>query len=391
MQRFPEFDDAVQDLSELLDRRLVVVNESMRVIAYSIHESPQERERLSHLLTHSSTWALPRTAKRPHSLERPPGFGPTCFIRLLSSDGHIIGHLLIPLLDKEAVNGKIDGEVVEAATRWAERLGDLLEAWSRSADEYASRSRELTINLVTGSPQQHTEAVELLCNERMLSISERYCVVVLGVDPRTATQQGHKKASLAVSHTVQFVNETSTATVIGGVLEDDVGVLVFPRPVVIPRLIRILERPALSEVRAGIGPLTTLNEIQRSYERARLTWRATYLAPDDYEVVVAWDQLGLDGTLARLPLEGFTVDDLSLTMRELLENITSAALLRTLEAYLESGGDAQQTARALKIHRSTLYYRLEKIRNAISGDLRDGVTRRELHTGMRIAKLANLL
>ena len=42
------------------------------------------------------------------------------------------------------------------------------------------------------------------------------------------------------------------------------------------------------------------------------------------------------------------------------------------------------------IHRSTLYYRLDRIRELTGRDLRDGRTRRELHTGIRIAQLAGL-
>lgn len=391
MHRLPELDDAVQDLSELLDRRLVVVNDSRRVVAYSIHESPWDRERLSHVLTHSTTWPSPRTATASHCVEDLPEVGQTLFIRLTDSSQYIIGHLILPLNEAEKSEQKVNEGVITTATQGAARLSDLLEAWQQKTYEQAVRSRQLTVDLLSGSSQCSFAAAETLLSERILSASDHYCAVALGVDPRAATQHKHEKAALAVDHTVQFVNDTSTATVVGGVLEDDVGVLVFPRPVVVSRLIRILERPQLRHVRAGIGSLTTLNDIKRSFEWARITWRAAYLAPEDYEIAVAWDELGLDGTLARLPLEDYTLQDLPPSMRKLLRNVDSPVLLGTLEAYLAAGGDAQQTARVLNIHRSTLYYRLDKLRNAISDDLRDGNLRRELHTGLRIAKLANLM
>jgi len=391
MQRLPEFDDAIQDLSEQLDRRLVILDESMRAVAYSIHETAQDRKRLSHILAHSSTWSAPRTAKARYRIEELPEIGAMLFIRLVDSNQYIIGHLVIPLTDPEKVAERVDDAVASVAIQDAERLGDLLEAWRHNAANQTTRSHQHTVDLVTGNPQQRSEAADALLADRILSTSDRYCAVALGVDPRTATKQDHEKAALAVSRTVRFVNETSTATVVGGTLEDNVGVLVFPRPVVIPRLIRILEWPPLAQVRAGIGPLTTLDDIQRSFARARTAWRATYLAPYDYEIVVAWDELGLDGTLARLPVEDFTLEDLPASIRQLLGNVDSPVLLSTLEAYLSAGGDAQQTARTLHIHRSTLYYRLDKVRNAISGDLRNGELRRELHTGLRIAKLARLL
>lgn len=53
VDRLPELDDAVQDLAEAVGRRLVVMDHALRVVAYSIHETPEDRRRLFHLLAHS--------------------------------------------------------------------------------------------------------------------------------------------------------------------------------------------------------------------------------------------------------------------------------------------------------------------------------------------------
>ena len=47
-------------------------------------------------------------------------------------------------------------------------------------------------------------------------------------------------------------------------------------------------------------------------------------------------------------------------------------LIHTLDVYLALGGDARKTAETLHLHRSTLYYRLDKITEAVGGDLGDG-------------------
>lgn len=60
-------------------------------------------------------------------------------------------------------------------------------------------------------------------------------------------------------------------------------------------------------------------------------------------------------------------------------------------ATLDAGGDARASAVALGIHRSTLYYRLTRIRATAGVDLGDGIARRDLHTGLRAARLAGLL
>ena len=65
-------------------------------------------------------------------------------------------------------------------------------------------------------------------------------------------------------------------------------------------------------------------------------------------------------------------------------------LIHTLDAYLTHGCDVRKTAEALHLHRSTLYYRLEKITEAIGGDLKDGEARFELMLGIRLANMARL-
>ncbi|MGV0779300.1 PucR family transcriptional regulator [Mycolicibacterium sp. XJ775] len=65
-------------------------------------------------------------------------------------------------------------------------------------------------------------------------------------------------------------------------------------------------------------------------------------------------------------------------------------LLRTLETYLANGGDVRRTSEDMYLHRSTLYYRLEKLTEAVGSDLSDGETRFELMLSLRLARLAGL-
>ncbi|MCV7392093.1 PucR family transcriptional regulator [Mycolicibacterium porcinum] len=65
-------------------------------------------------------------------------------------------------------------------------------------------------------------------------------------------------------------------------------------------------------------------------------------------------------------------------------------LLRTLETYLANGGDVRRTSEDMYLHRSTLYYRLEKVTEAVGSDLTDGETRFDLMLSLRLARLAGL-
>lgn len=383
MQRSPELDDAVQDLAEQLGRRLLVLDQAMKVVAYSIHESPEDRRRLFHLLAHSDSWSRPPTATTPSALADLPEVGRVQFHRLLDSTRHIVGHLVIVLGDAGA-----EVPVAEAST---DRLAQLLEARQAGSADRLATARSLTADLVVGDDARRKAAAAELLRQGLLSNSDSYCAVALGVDPRGATPVELGQAELAVAATLRFVRESSTATVTGSVLADHIGVLVFPRPVVVARLERILARPQTSAVRAGIGPLAGLTDLHRSFDRARWTWRASWLAPAEHPVVQTWRSVGLDGILARLPLEDFHREDLPALVADLLSQRPSAVLVDTLEAYLAAGGDAKRTAQLLRIHRSTLYYRLDQLRPLLVGDLADGVVRRELHVGLRLARMAGLL
>jgi DNA-binding PucR family transcriptional regulator len=61
-----------------------------------------------------------------------------------------------------------------------------------------------------------------------------------------------------------------------------------------------------------------------------------------------------------------------------------AELVKTLARYLDCGGNYDLTADSLKVHRSTLRYRLGRIRDITGRDLNDADTRLNLHLATRV-------
>lgn len=57
-------------------------------------------------------------------------------------------------------------------------------------------------------------------------------------------------------------------------------------------------------------------------------------------------------------------------------------LMRTARAVLDHGGDVAAAAQSLHVHRTTLYYRLDRIDDLIGVDLRTGQERTELHLAL---------
>jgi PucR C-terminal helix-turn-helix domain len=112
------------------------------------------------------------------------------------------------------------------------------------------------------------------------------------------------------------------------------------------------------------------------------------------EAETTWTELGSWRTVAVLA-QGYTnnpADLVPLIHPGILSLIREGRgdLVHTLDVYLGHGGDARKTAATLHLHRSSLYYRLEKLSEAVGGDLHDGDARFELRLGIRLAYLARI-
>lgn len=62
-------------------------------------------------------------------------------------------------------------------------------------------------------------------------------------------------------------------------------------------------------------------------------------------------------------------------------------LVATLEAYLDYGGALGQASEVLGVHRNTLLYRVDKIEQALGVDLKDALTRLNLHVAVKAFRL----
>jgi DNA-binding PucR family transcriptional regulator len=67
-----------------------------------------------------------------------------------------------------------------------------------------------------------------------------------------------------------------------------------------------------------------------------------------------------------------------------------ADLVMTLTQYLDCGGNYDAAAKSLTIHRSTLRYRLGRIRDISGRDLQDVEDRLNLHLATRIVRVAGV-
>jgi DNA-binding PucR family transcriptional regulator len=145
------------------------------------------------------------------------------------------------------------------------------------------------------------------------------------------------------------------------------------------------EAPAI-----GVGGFVERPEhLPRSYREAMQALTVRTRQPDP-RGLIAFEDLGLYRLLAtpegRREAGAFVQDWLGSLLAYDAER--QADLVHTLGVYLDQGGNYDATAAALHIHRSTLRYRLGRIRDLSGHDLADVDTRLNLHVAVRAAVVA---
>lgn len=103
--------------------------------------------------------------------------------------------------------------------------------------------------------------------------------------------------------------------------------------------------------------------------------------------VACWTELGADGLLAQVPRQLWENALLPAGVARLLADPAVSVLLPTLSAFLDCAGEAQRTAARLRVHRTTLYYRLNRIEDITGLSLRDGRDRLLMHLALRLHDL----
>ena len=137
---------------------------------------------------------------------------------------------------------------------------------------------------------------------------------------------------------------------------------------------------------AGIGsPRSDLAQARASWQEARLATRVVE-SVEALRPVAAWSELGVYRLLAcgsESALAGAVLDE---PVRRLLGH-RDPDLRETAVVYLDHGGNVQQTAAALNVHRQTVYHRLGRIEQLTGLDLSRGDQRLLLHLGLTMAPL----
>jgi hypothetical protein len=128
--------------------------------------------------------------------------------------------------------------------------------------------------------------------------------------------------------------------------------------------------------------LARLRDVADGAHQATVALRVALARPAG-QAHAAWSALGSERLIAQLPTR--VRSDLPPKLAQLLEE--EPELATTLAMFLESGGDVKETAEALFLHRSGLYYRLHRIEEQTGLQLKRGEDRLLAHIAVRLAGL----
>ena len=378
-----ELQQLVDRIAERVGRPALVEDRRQRVVCYSAQAEPLDEVRRSSILRRSTTaevvaffarFDISRSRSPVRTPAAPPlGLLPRVCVPVWHSD-LLLG--FVWFVDSPPMPaGEVDQAVALA--------GDLALALYRVnllGEMAARREADAVRGLLASDPAVRKASVPLVIGEDRLG-SDGPAVAVVAADPDPAVLEqalvatrrwcGSRSAVHLVRSTdgvllvrTGSVSVLDAAAYLAGSVSGFVGV---GDPVA-----------SLAAVGDSVAQATRAARIAERLPGASVTPSASSDSGAQSRVAV-WARLGVYRILAAADLTGAEV-------HPGLSRLP-AAFLGTLEAYLDLAGDATATATRLRIHRTTLYYRLGRIEEFTGADLRDGLQRLTLHLAVKAAHL----
>ncbi|PXW25790.1 UNVERIFIED_CONTAM: PucR-like helix-turn-helix protein [Williamsia faeni] len=387
----------VDELAEGLSRAVVVDDPEIRLICASRHYGDEDQQRIravlqrtvgleatQHILSQNpSRWA--GAGVIPANTEL--GMG-TRWCVPIRYRGKMLGLLLV--IDVEET--LTDAEKSEINRVAAEIGGHLYATYLEAADRRASQERAVEDLLSSDELVRKTGLRNLDGVDWLAGAGSVFVTVLRVMDQssdssltarealRTALNEvaesaGPHRFGITIDHSrACLVESCGRSSAIGEVRKR--------AELLVDAVEQVLGHGALCV--AGIsGSVTSPEEAWCAYEQATIAVDAA-TATSSTDKVASWDELGAYSLLAQLPPRAFSPALLPRPVRRLLEADDVGWMVETLTSFLDHAGSAPRTAAALHMHRTSLYYRLDRIREVTGLDLDDGDTRLLLHIGVRI-------
>lgn len=382
-----DYQDLVDEISELLGAPATLENRDFELIAFGAYDSEGDLDpsaldpvRTRSILTRRSTTAVREWFE---------GFGitrATAPVRIppTPAAGVLRGRVCLPVRHRGVVLGYVwlldgdpgpTGAQLSAAMAVAARIGALL---ADEAQAGADLTRELRAVLTAGRDRERDMAVAELRSALGPRGDGVHAMVCVAPWPSAGPDDAPSFRTVP--------GAAALCTLPWGTAGRGLALLVRLRSADVPAPAltaagRLLERAGAHAVAGVSGARAGLAELGTDWREAAAAARAA-LAEPRLGPVAEWRSIGPYRLLTALP-PGAPEDP---AVRRLLTP-AHRELAHTAEVFLDHAGQAGRTAAELGIHRQTLYYRLSRVEKLTGLRLTDGEDRLLLHMALKGARL----
>ena len=373
----------VNGLADRLGSPVILEDADQQLVAYSPHYVADEMRQQTIL---RRTTAQPSTRTIAAGLDLPTRPGP--FVVEADPEQNRLARLCIPVRFLESILGYAwvllpDGEVDEATMALAAAVAEEI-SFTLLADSRTRASESDTVMAVV-SPDSNTRFPGLIDIESRSGFDESrmfLAAVCTGPDWRESDTRGSFwTAAWAMGPQHQLRGTSSSEGVaIVSVSPSEVDSL---EPIMHRAFGHTTQHRRETDLAVGYGgAVGNVADLHESCRQARLAARAALRSPD-LGPVAGWDQLGIHRFLTQLPR-----DVLQAAVDPRLQQVAAKdpIILETLDCYLRHSGAISAVADALHIHRTTLYYRLSRLRE-FGIEPNDGGDRMAMGSGIAAMRL----
>ncbi|MEU1287958.1 helix-turn-helix domain-containing protein [Kitasatospora sp. NPDC005856] len=388
----------IEELAESLGRSVVLADPSLRGGCVSRHFDDADRARVHSLLQKRASREVARHVldqgvtrwPRPGFIEGRDDLGlQPRYCVPLRERGHFLGLLMVI-----APDATLTPEETEAIARATPAIVGQLYADHVLADAERAREQELLLSLLGEDPAARAESRRRFLDDGLLPDAPHAVVSVVQA-PRCRVSPGQVAAAL--SGALEGLRRTRSAHTASAVTPDRVVLLQLADRPLEPEALREQSRHIMDVLGARLdasaapvigigGQQSGLAGARTSYEQALVAVRAARRIPA-LKDIGAWEELGELAVLLQLPDRALNASLVPKPLRTLLESGGGHRLEETLRCFLDHAGSTTRTAEALRIHRTSLHYRLRQIQEITGLDLDSGADRMTLHMGLRIREL----
>lgn len=383
------------DIQQIVDavagrvgRAALVEDRHQQVVAYSAQAGPLDDVRRDSILTRHTTpevvaWFRAAGVHRTRTPVRTPaapelGLLPRVCLPIVHHD------LLLGFLWFIDADGSMSAHDIATAAAAAGDVSRVLHRADVLGDLASQRAEEATRLLLSDLPEARERAARELLQDGV--IADDGPVTALAVRPIGPPDA----ARSALEQTLVLTRRWYGARSALHLVRRDHGVLLLsgagPAGPVAEHLTG-RRLPGVSRTVIGVGePYPRLADAIGSYREAVRTARVAARLPALGDVV-SWSALGVYRVLSMVDEQRLDVRAVHPGLLRLLHTDGGQVLVETLETYLDLAGNAHATAERLQLHRTTLYYRLQRVEQLAGTNLKDGNERLCLHLALKMAHL----